>query len=120
MKQTQLPENRGTLKYKGNPILFCMKHDFSPNESGSTEFTAEQEAEIQKRIVADREREHRAIAGDRFYRLGVAAAVQSVQAGMDDPEVIRVGQREWERFSKENPVLGRKVETVKKPEKVEE
>ena len=94
-----------------------MKHDFSPNESGSSEFTAEQEAEIQKRIVADREREHRAIAGDRFYRLGIAAAAQSVQAGMDDPEVFKTGQQEWERFNKENPVLGRKVEPVKKPEK---
>jgi len=97
-----------------------MKHDFSPNESGTPEFTAEQEAEIQKRIVADREREHTAIAGDRFYRLGVAAAVQSVQAGMDDPEVIRIGQKEWERFNTENPVLGRKVETVKKAGKPEE
>jgi glutamate/tyrosine decarboxylase-like PLP-dependent enzyme len=97
-----------------------MKHDFSPNESGSTEFTAEQEAAIQKRIVADREREHRAIAGDRFYRLGVAAAGQSVNAGMDDPEVVRVGQQEWMKFVEANPVLGRRVEAARKPEKSEE
>lgn len=96
-----------------------MKHDFSPNESGTPEFTAEQEAEIQKRIVADREREHEAIAGDRFYRLGIAASIQSVQAGMDDPEVVRIGQAEWDRFRNVNPVLGRKVEK-KQPEKTKE
>ena len=90
-----------------------MKHDFSPNESSTTEFSAEQEAEIQKRILADREREHHAIAGDRFYRLGIAATIQSVQAGMDDEEVLRAGKAEWDRFKEANPVLGKKPEPKK-------
>ena len=83
------------------------------------EFTEEQEIEIQKRILQDREREHHAIAGDRFYRLGIAAAIQSVQSGMDDEEVLRAGNAEWVRFKMENPVLGRKVVPAPKPEKQE-
>lgn len=88
-----------------------MKHE---NEQTETVFTDEQEAAIQARIVKDREREHHAIAGDRFYRLGIAAAFQSVQAGMDDEEVMRAGKAEWDKFKEENPVLGKKIE-VKKP-----
>jgi hypothetical protein len=86
-----------------------MKHD----TENKTEFTEEQEAEIQARILRDREREHHAIAGDRFYRLGIAAAIQSVQNGMDDEEVLRAGKAEWDRFKAENPVLGKKVEPKK-------
>ena len=97
-----------------------MKDDFTPTEAGTEEFTPEQEAAILKRIVADREREHKAIAGDRYFRLGVAASMQSVQAGMDDPEVVRIGNEEWEKFRKENPVLGRKAQGSKKPEKTKE
>lgn len=76
------------------------------------EFTEEQEAVIQARILKDREREHKAIAGDRFYRLAVAAVSQSVQSGMDDEEVLRVGIAEWKRFQEENPIAGK----MKKPE----
>ena len=86
-----------------------MKHE---NESTESAFTEEQEAEIQARILRDREREHHAIAGDRFYRLGIAAALQSVQAGMDDEEVLRAGRAEWTRFRESNPVLGKKVATL--------
>lgn len=80
------------------------------------EFTEEQETVIQARILADRENEHRAIAGDRFYRIAIASAIQSVQAGMDDEEILRVGQKEWERFKAENPIAGKpkKVEPAKK------
>lgn len=88
-----------------------MKHNTEETEST---FTEEQEAEIQARILKDREREHHAIAGDRFYRLGIAAALQSVQAGMDDEEVLRAGKAEWDKFKENNPVLGKKVE-FKKP-----
>lgn len=76
------------------------------------EFTEEQEAVIQARILEDRKREHKAIAGDRFYRLAIAAVIQSVQAGMDDEEVLRIGQAEWKRFQEENPIAGK----MKKPE----
>lgn len=87
-----------------------MKHNTEETEST---FTEEQEAEIQARILKDREREHHAIAGDRFYRLGIAAALQSVQAGMDDEEVLRAGKAEWDKFKENNPVLGKKVEQKK-------
>lgn len=80
------------------------------NEKPVVEFTEEQRANIQEQILEDRKREHTAIAGDRFYRLGVAAAYQSTQAGMDDEEVLRVGKSEWDKFKKENPVLGKKIE----------
>lgn len=83
-------------------------------EATETTFTEEQEAQIQARMIRDREREHHAIAGDRFYRLGIAAAIQSVQSGMDDEEVLRAGKAEWDKFKADNPVLGKKVE-VKKP-----
>jgi len=84
-----------------------MKHDTTENE---TVFTEDQEAAIQARILNDRLREHHAIAGDRFYRLGIAAALQSVQSGMDDEEVLRAGQAEWNKFKESNPVLGKKIE----------
>jgi len=90
-----------------------MKHGSTQTESV---FTEEQEAEIQSRILNDRLREHHAIAGDRFYRLGIAAALQSVQAGMDDEEVLRAGKAEWDKFKELNPVLGKKVELKKAQE----
>lgn len=87
-----------------------MKHDTTESE---TVFTEEQEAAIQARILRDREREHHAIAGDRFYRLGINATLQSVQSGMDDEEVLRAGQAEWVKFKESNPVLGKKIEKAK-------
>jgi hypothetical protein len=87
-----------------------MRHETTETESV---FTPEQEAAVQARIIADREREHHAIAGDRFYRLGIAAAMQSVQAGMDDEEVLRAGKAEWDAFRENNPVLGKKIEQKK-------
>jgi hypothetical protein len=88
-----------------------MKHDTT-----EPEFTSEQEAAIQARILNDRLREHHAIAGDRFYRLGIAAALQSVQSGMDDEEVLRAGKAEWDKFKEMNPVLGKKIEKKQLPE----
>lgn len=94
-----------------------MRHENTETpETPEPEFTSEQEAAIQNRILNDRLREHRAIAGDRFYRLGIAAAVQSVQSGMDDEEVLRAGKAEWDKFKASNPVLGKKVEKAKIPE----
>ena len=90
-----------------------MRH--TENETENV-FTEEQEAAIQKRILQDREREHHAIAGDRFYRLGIASALQSVQSGMDDEEVLRAGKAEWDKFKESNPVLGKKIEKAKAPE----
>ena len=87
-----------------------MKH--TENEPEIT-FDEAQEAAIQKRILQDREREHHAIAGDRFYRLGIASALQSVNAGMDDEEVLRAGKAEWDKFKELNPVLGKKIEPKK-------
>jgi hypothetical protein len=87
-----------------------MKQHTPENE---TVFTEEQEAEIQARILRDREREHHAIAGDRFYRLGIAAALNSVQSGMDDEEVLRAGKAEWDKFKENNPILGKKIEQKK-------
>ena len=84
-----------------------MKNQCNPEEPT---FTEEQEKAIQERIRKDREREHTAIAGDRAYRLGIMACAREVNAGMDDPEVLRVMNAEWERFKTENPILGRKVE----------
>ena len=88
-----------------------MKHE---TEIIEPEFTPEQEAAIQARILNDRLREHRAIAGDRFYRLGIAATLQSVNSGMDDEEVLRIGKSQWDDFKKVNPVLGKKIEKVEK------
>jgi len=88
-----------------------MRHENTENTE--PEFTSDQEAAIQTRILNDRLREHHAIAGDRFYRLGIAAALQSVQSGMDDEEVLRAGKAEWDKFKVSNPVLGKKVEAAK-------
>ena len=93
-----------------------MKRENYETTEADVEFTSEQEAAIQTRILRDREREHHAIAGDRFYRLGIAATLQSVQSGMDDEEVLRAGKAEWDKFKESNPVLGKKVEKVKVPE----
>ena len=90
-----------------------MKRENYETTEADAEFTSEQEAAIQARILRDREREHHAIAGDRFYRLGIAAALQSVQSGMDDEEVLRAGKAEWDTFKTTNPVLGKKIEKAK-------
>ena len=91
-----------------------MKHSTdNPNPDPVVVFTEEQEAAVQNLILQDREREHRAIAGDRFFRLGIAATLQSVNAGMDDEEVLRAGKAEWDKFKADNPVLGKKVEPKK-------
>lgn len=87
-----------------------MKHETTESE---VTFDEAQEAAIQARILNDRLREHHAIAGDRFYRLGIAATLQSVQSGMDDEEVLRAGKAEWDKFKESNPVLGKKIEKAK-------
>lgn len=79
------------------------------------EYTDEQLADIQEQILSDRKREHRAIAGDQAYRLACFYVARDVQSGLYDQEVLRTLGEEWERFKKENPMLGRK-EVTKPPE----
>ncbi len=82
------------------------------------EFNEEQLAYMQKQIIEDRTREHRAIAGDQGYRLACFYINQDVQRGLCDPEILRTIGEEWQRFNKENPVLGKKIEKPQ-PEKQE-
>ena len=79
------------------------------------EYNEEQKKDIEEMIRKDREREHRAIAGDQFYRIALISIAQQVQAGIYDIEVLRVGEEESKRFSEENPILGRKK--TQKPDK---
>jgi hypothetical protein len=72
------------------------------------EYTEEQLADIKEQILADRAREHRAIAGDQAYRLACFYVARDVQSGLYDGELLRTLGEEWERFKKENPVLGKK------------
>ena len=86
-------------------------------EKQKPEYSPEQLEDIQNQILEDRKREHRAIAGDQAYRLASFYLAQDVQRGLYDQELLRTLAEEWERFRKENPVLGKKVE--RPPEKKE-
>ncbi|MFA4849146.1 MAG: hypothetical protein WC626_05405 [Methanoregula sp.] len=80
------------------------------------EYSEEQLADIQARIVADREREHRAIAGDQAYRLAIFHVANEVQRGLYDPELLKVLGELWEQFRKGNPILGKQKEAPKPAE----
>ena len=82
-------------------------------KKSEVEYTEEQLADIQEQILADRMREHRAIAGDQAYRLACFYVARDVQGGLYDGELLKVLGEEWERFKKDNPVLGKKAEPVK-------
>ena len=92
-----------------------MKH--TDNETTEPVFTDEEEAKYQarhqKELQENIEREHEAIAGDRAYRVAMSACIQSVQNGMDDEEIARFMKRQWDKFSKENPIHGKKNEPKK-------
>jgi hypothetical protein len=70
------------------------------------EYSPEQRADIQERIREDRMREHRAIAGDQAYRLACFYVARDVQSGLYDGELLKVLGEEWDKFKRENPILG--------------
>jgi hypothetical protein len=72
------------------------------------EYTEEQLSDIKEQIIADRLREHHAIAGDQAYRLACMYIARDVQNGIYDQSVLATMGDEWERFKKENPILGKK------------
>lgn len=86
-------------------------------EKQKPEYTQEQIADIQEQILEDRKREHHAIAGDQAYRLACFFVSQEVNRGLYDQELLRTLVDEWDRFKKENPVLGKKID--RQPEKKE-
>lgn len=67
-----------------------------------TEFTAEQEAEIQKRIEAakaeQKQFEQYRIAGDQFYRMALANMAMLVNNGTCNAYVHEVGKNEYAKF----------------------
>ena len=79
------------------------------------EYSDEQLEDIQNKILEDRKREHRAIAGDQAYRLATFYLARDVQTGLYDPELLKVIGEEWEQFRKDNPILGKQKEIPKPP-----
>ena len=73
-----------------------------------TEFTEEQELEIKTRIAKSEEEAKSAqqwvISGDRFYRIAILAATQSVNAEADDPYILHVGKILHEAFKRANNI----------------
>jgi len=67
-----------------------------------SDFTPEQEAEIQKRIeIAKQEQralEQYRISGDMFYREGLASVTMKAQQGIISPFVLEVGKDQYNRF----------------------
>lgn len=67
-----------------------------------TEFTKEQEAEIQKRIDAARIEQAKVeqfrIASDQFYREALTTLAAKVQAGIYDGYVLEVGKLHYAEF----------------------
>ena len=67
-----------------------------------TEFTPEQEAEIQKRIDEARkqqsEMEQYRISGDQFFRESLANMDMKVRQGVYDPFVLNVGKTQYNAF----------------------
>ena len=84
-------------------------------EKQKVEYSEEQLADIKEQIIADRQREHRAIAGDQAFRLACYYIARDVQSGLYDPELLKTLGEEWEEFKKRYPVLGKK-ELPKQPD----
>ena len=65
------------------------------------DFTAEQEAEIQKRIAETKQLEQEKIAGDLFYRVSLTNLQGLVQQGVYDPFVLEVGKALYGQFRRQ-------------------
>ena len=67
-----------------------------------TDFTPEQEAEIQKRVDAARQEQMRIeqyrLAGDQFYRTALTILAERAQSGAVDPFVLEVGKNQYSVF----------------------
>ena len=67
-----------------------------------TDFTPEQEAEIQKRVDAARQEQMRIeqyrLAGDQFYRTALTVLAERAQSGAVDPFVLEVGKNQYSVF----------------------
>lgn len=67
-----------------------------------TEFTPEQEAEIQKRIMQAKQetnaRAQWAIAGDQFFREALTAVAMKIHQQVYDPYVLDVGKSMYSAF----------------------
>jgi len=74
---------------------------------------ATQEADIKAAVAAAIEKEQKAIAGDQFYREALMALAMKVRDGTADKYVFEVGQEEYERFQKENPITPTKKKAKK-------
>lgn len=86
-----------------------------------TEFTEEQEKEIQERILKaqqeSRAKEQWVIAGDQFYRESIIAVASKVQQGIYDPFILDVGKSLYTSFRKSNFI--QQQENVKDEDKQE-
>ena len=91
--------------------------DPKQDEVPPVELNEEQQKYLNRMILADRMREHRAIAGDQAYRLAYFYVLNDCNRGLYDPELANILRGEWEEFRAKNPVLG--TAPVKKPEKKE-
>ena len=79
-----------------------------------------QEAEIQERIQKAVAKEQRTIAGNQFYREGLMAVAQKVNAGIYDAYIYEVATEEFEKFKKENPLQARKKKAKGKGDQKDE
>jgi hypothetical protein len=79
-------------------------------QENETELTEEEklEALIQERIQEAVAKEQRIIAVDQFYREGLMALAQKVNAGIYDPYIYQCATEEYDKFKKENPLQARK------------
>ena len=69
------------------------------------------EQEIERSEYA--KRVHEDVALDRFYRLALAAAAQSVNSGMDDEEIYKAGKRVADAWRENSIIFGKKAEPKK-------
>ena len=79
-----------------------------------------QEALIQDRIQQAVAREQKIIATDQFFREGLLAVAQKVNAGIYDPFIYQCATEEYEKFKKENPLQARKKKAKSKEVKKDE
>jgi hypothetical protein len=78
------------------------------------------EEELDARIQEAVAKEQRIIAIDQFYREGLMAVTQKVNAGIYDAFIYQCATEEYDKFKKENPLQARKKKVRGKEGKKDE
>jgi hypothetical protein len=76
------------------------------------------EDELAEKISEAVDKEHRAIAGDQFFREALMAVAEKVRAGIYDGYIFEIGTELYAEFKEKNPMTKKKKKEEEEKEKV--